>query len=112
MVYYLIGSQKKFPNLKLLLWNQPDQVSKIFYGTLRLHGQLELRVDDWVDYGDNGETLDNRVIEMGWNFKTNSTEKYDGFKAKFLYNSTYINNPSQLAFQRIFQLNDVFAPRL
>jgi len=79
---------------------------------LRLQGQLELRVDDWVDYDELGNVVDNRVVEMGWFFRESNSDRYDGVKAKFLYNSTYNNNPKQLAFQRIFKLDDMYDVKL
>ena len=71
-------------------------------------------MDDWVDFAADGSHYDNKVVEMGWMFKDNNktSTKYDGIKAKFLYNSTYNNNPKQLAFQRIVQLHDMHAGRL
>ena len=114
MIYYLVGDKETFPNMRLLLWNQYEEFDPKNYGKLRLHGQLELRVDDWVDFASDGSHYDNRVVEMGWLFKDNNrtSTKYDGIKAKFLYNSTYNNNPKQLAFQRIVQLHDMHAGRL
>lgn len=95
MIYYLIGKKDTYPNLRLLLWNQMEELNAETYGTMRLHGQLELRVTDWIDYAEDGSYFDNRIVEMAWLFKDNDREnsKYDGIKAKFLYNSTYNNNP-------------------
>jgi hypothetical protein len=49
---------------------------------------------------------------MGWFFRNSTSTTYDGVKAKFLYNSTYNNNPKQLAFQRIFKLDDMYDTKL
>ena len=47
MVYYLIGSEEEYPNLRLTLWSEIEDFNKTTFGTLRLNGDLELRVNDW-----------------------------------------------------------------
>ena len=69
MVYYLIGSDDTYPNLRLSLWSEIEDFNKTAFGTLRLNGDLELRVNDWFDNDEEGVPFDNRLIEMGWMFK-------------------------------------------
>lgn len=82
---------------------------------MRLHGELALRVDDWIDYEDEtAKPIDDWLIEMGWSF-TNSTKKspkYDGLKAKFVFNSTQVNSADLPAYSRTFELVDLYSKRL
>ena len=53
MVYYLIGDQDTYPNLKLSLWAEREQIEKARFNEVRLHGELALRVKDWVNFDEN-----------------------------------------------------------
>lgn len=77
-----------------------------------LHGELALRVNDWVDYDENAQFFDNKMIDMGWMFRNTSSNLYDGLRVKFLYNSTMTNNPTEAGYSRFFILEDVHAPKL
>ena len=89
--------------------------NKTYYGEVRLHGELALRVSDWIDYDEEAKPIDNRLIEMGWSY-TNDTDaskpKYDGFKAQFLFNSTQVNSPDSVANSHVFELIDLYSTRL
>ena len=114
-MHYLIGNSETYPNLKLSLWNEEVRFNKTYLGEVRLHGELALRVDDWIDYDEEGNRVDNHLVEMGWLF-TSSTSgsgaKYDGFKTQFLFNSTQINSPDLAAYSRNFEIIDLYTGRL
>ena len=112
MVHYLVGNDTVYPNLRLSLWSEIEDFNKTTFGTLRLHGDLELRVNDWFDFDKDGNPLDNRLIEMGWFFAEQQKQPgpdelepekfianlpakvYDGVKVKLLYNHDYVNDPT------------------
>ena len=80
-----------------------------------MHGNLELRVDDWINYDENGTAFDNRLVEMGWNFRNTSDLNYDGIKVKFLYNTELTNDKRQsgsLAYTDNFDLFDMYSKKL
>ena len=120
MVYYLIGNQEEFPNLRLSLWSQREEFDKESFGEIKLQGDLELRVAGWVDYDEEGNMLDNRLIEMGWMFRntTKPDSKYDGIKVKFLYSHEFMNDPrihdnfEAKAYTDYFELYDMYSKRL
>ena len=93
MLYYLIGEEETYPNLRLSLWSEIETFNKTDFGKMKLQGNLELRVDDWVDYDENNTAFDNHLIEMGWNFRNSSDLRYDGIKVKFLYNTEHTHDP-------------------
>jgi len=89
MVHYLLGNVTTYPNLKLSLWNEKVYFNQTHLGKVRLHGELALRIQDWIDFDPiNGTLVDNNIIEMGWCFRNSTTARYDGMKATFLYNLT------------------------
>ena len=113
MVHYLLGNVTTYPNLKLSLWNEKVYFNQTHLGKVRLHGELALRIQDWIDFDPiNGTLVDNNIIEMGWCFRNSTTARYDGMKATFLYNLTQINDPTQDGYSHSFILQDLFGPKL
>ena len=113
MVYYLIGNQTTFPNLKLSIWSEIEKFDKETYGEKFLHGELALRVDDWVDYDENAQPYDNKMVDMGFMFKNDTDVYYDGMRAQFLFNSTEFNDPRfKVGYNRNFLIQDVYSFKL
>ena len=79
---------------------------------MRLHGELALRIEDWVDYDDFAQPFNNRVIDMGFLFRNASSEVYDGMRAKFLYNTTQTNDAEAKGYSRNFIVEDFNTTRL
>ena len=103
MEYYLVGEPEVYPNLQLLLWNEVERADKTHYGELYLHGQLALRVDDWINFDENALAYDDRLIEFGWSFRNDTNNPiYDGVKATFLYNTEHTNDPTKKGYSRTF----------
>ena len=69
-------------------------------------------MDDWIDYDENKTIIDGRLIEMGWMFRNTSSLSYDGFKTKFIYNYTAINDPFEVGYSRHFIIEDLYTRRL